>query len=85
MFIFNIEPLDVGLLPPRRGLNQDKSLCVFSSQDHLKTGMCNVDHPVLTSAENTDKSGYMSCQSNDRVVQDAIPPLSPGHAYRYYH
>jgi hypothetical protein len=27
MFIFNIKVLDIGLLPPRRGLNQDRSLC----------------------------------------------------------
>jgi hypothetical protein len=29
MFIFNIKSLDVGLLPPRRGMNQDRSLCVL--------------------------------------------------------
>jgi hypothetical protein len=27
LFFFNITLLDVGLLPPRRGLNQDRSLC----------------------------------------------------------
>jgi hypothetical protein len=26
MFIFNIKSLDVGLLPPRRNLNQDRLL-----------------------------------------------------------
>jgi hypothetical protein len=33
--------------------------CVLcSSQDHLRTGMCDLDHPVLTGVENTDK-GYV--------------------------
>jgi hypothetical protein len=29
MYIFNIMPLDVGLLPLRRGLNQDRSMCAL--------------------------------------------------------
>jgi hypothetical protein len=31
MFFININPLDVGLLPPQRDLNQDKLLCVRCS------------------------------------------------------
>jgi hypothetical protein len=29
LFIFNIKPADVGLLPPRRGLNLYRSLCAL--------------------------------------------------------
>jgi hypothetical protein len=55
MFIFNIKLLDVGLLSPRRGLNQARSLCVF---DVRKT-TSELEHVILTTvyfvgAENTD-------------------------------
>jgi hypothetical protein len=27
-----------------------------SSQNHIKTGTCDLDHPILTGAENTDNN-----------------------------
>jgi hypothetical protein len=32
-------------------------LCSF--QDHLRTGMCDLDHPILARAENTDSQGLV--------------------------
>jgi hypothetical protein len=54
MFIFNTKLLNVGLLPQRRGLNQDRSLYLYSLQDHLRIGMGGLDHLVLADAENTN-------------------------------
>jgi hypothetical protein len=37
LIFFNITKLDIGLLPPRRGLNQDISFCASYSKDLLRT------------------------------------------------
>jgi hypothetical protein len=29
---------------------------LYSSQDHLKTGICDLDHPILPGAKNTDRT-----------------------------
>jgi hypothetical protein len=42
------------LLRPRRGPNQDRSLCACSSQDHLGTRMRDLGHPILAGAKNTN-------------------------------
>jgi hypothetical protein len=46
LFIFNIKPLDVGLLPP--------SSVIYCSQDHPRNGTHDLDHPVLAGAKNID-------------------------------
>jgi hypothetical protein len=38
LFFFNIIPVDVELLLPRRVLNHDRSLCASCLQDHLRIG-----------------------------------------------
>jgi hypothetical protein len=47
LFFFNTTQLDIGLLSPRRGLNQDRSLSASCSSGHLKTRICDLDHPIM--------------------------------------
>jgi hypothetical protein len=46
-----------------------------SSQDHLRTGMCDLDHPVLVGVENIDKAldfGHLSHGGHQGCVIDAL-------------
>jgi hypothetical protein len=51
---------------------------LYSSHDHLTTGMCDLDHPILADAENTD-----SWHTGKGDLQRAFPlniPMVPSYA-----
>jgi hypothetical protein len=46
-FLLNIKPLDLGLLPPWRGLNQDKLLCLIVRKTTSELESCDLVVPVI--------------------------------------
>jgi hypothetical protein len=59
--------------------------CVLcSSQDHLRTGMCDLDHPILVDAENIDswcaRKGDLQRALPLDVLMVRSPSLPPVHA-----
>jgi hypothetical protein len=54
MFLLNINPLDVALLPPHRSLNQDKLLCLIVHETTTELESHDFVDPVICRVENTD-------------------------------
>jgi hypothetical protein len=80
LVFFNITQLDVGLLPPRKGLNQDKSLCASYSCDHLGNGMCDFEHPVICRCRKHRQlarleGGFAGCFPLDVLMVHLLKPV----------
>jgi hypothetical protein len=54
MFLLNIKPLDVALLPPWRSLNKDKLLCSIIHETTSELEPRDLAEPIFVGEENTD-------------------------------